>query len=570
MKFKLLMYLGLLSCFLHEFAFGMMSRSLVRPTVQPKYKEYTNSSSPDYIEPQLSPSIINTSNIKASQKSQYDSIVADSLSQSAEDQNVHQNDSSAGQSKSASTAAPQGYFSLYDRVFGGVKFKPSEKSQSAVVNKSESQVVKSSPSSFDILLNKSRGLTMQEAFLEPAVGENSSEGVAPVRQNDGSRDVAVFSRLNEVDRANALRMKKFIDTMRIDSVDNPQYKAKLQEWFAGNLPEDITFDVLKKASSESVQSGKRNDQNQAAGLQGVVGSARTINQLLSPQRASKQRSVEQENKQSQQVPVTLEQVQNKVLEDAVSQAFSTQNPKDPLVSLTLPDKARSLAQQNLTKYFEDIARNQFAVQRPSLIASYKNENAQALNKLASKKGQTAVDARINRVMYEKLTGKLNQVAFETQANVEAVGVQAKQLATQKLKDSKNKLVVSVARSENDVIVSKVRNEAQQAEVQRLKNLALKDFKRDVPLRNEIVSDYQDEYFVKNNKLPEQKDINKALEDYFNVTIMSQVKKDNQGVIKQASEDAVVAWQLKQQKQASRLSKNNSRSAASPVTVATVL
>jgi hypothetical protein len=561
MKFKILMYVVLLSYFLHDSVYAMMGRSLVKPIVQPRYKEYTNSSSPDYIQPQVSPSVMN-----ASQKSQYNSIVADSLSQSADNQNEYQNESSVSKGGSGATQAPQGYLSLYDRVFAGMKFKPSEKSQSSVIDMPESQVVESSPSHFDVLLNRSRAVPMQEIVLEPTVGIKSSESVAQVDQNNLSLETSVFSGLSSADRANLIKLKNLMKNLSIDSQTSQQYQRMLQQNFNGRLPENITFEILQKSSIEDIQSGVNLETSSAVDSRGVVGSARSLDELLSPARASKQRSVEQENNNSsQQAPLTFEQVQNKVLEDAVSQAFSAQNPNDPLVSLTLPDKARSLAQQALTKYFEDVARKKFAVDKSSLIASYKNENAQALNKLFNKKGQEAVDARVNRAMYEKLTERLKQVAIDTQKTVEAVGEQAKQQAKQQLQDNKNKPIVAVARPENDNTVSRVRNEAQQAVVQKLKNRALKDFNRDLFLKNEITSDFKDGYFAKNSKLPEQKDINKAIDDYFNTTIMSQVKKDNQGIINQAGQDAVAAWQVKQQKQ----TKSN-RGATSPVTVASVV
>ncbi len=503
-----------------------------------EYKEYANPLSPDYIKPKLSPFIAGVN-----QSGKSGSVMSNAMLKPAVSSKLtNKSDVSI---KESPLVANQG-LSLSQMTWGGKKFEVSSSAKKGLATPES----KSTPGS--------SGVSMQQSKT----------------QGSQMKQVAnVFSHLDQVDRANLVKMKSLISSLRIDSVESPQYRAKLQEWFKGKLPKNVTFDVLKKSSLRDIQFDRAGSSSQVVGYQGLADSRRSLNELLSRKKSTQVSQVEASGKQVQQeqvkAPLTQQQIKNNLIDKAVNEAFLGKKPNDYLVSLTLPNKAKDLAQQDLIHSFKNEVENNFALERPSLIKAYKKENAKVLDKIQKNKGPADVDARINRVMYERLTSKINKFLDEKQQEIDIVGVEAKDRAKHKLQESQSNNPIARALQSGHISdkgkISQVKINTQNKKIKELKDQALKDFKKDTVLLDEVAADYKDQFFKERGKLPELKDVSKAIDDYFNLTVMSGVRKQNKAIIDQVGKDAVSGLQTEQSPQNS-FKDNVGRRGASPVGV----
>jgi hypothetical protein len=378
---------------------------------------------------------------------------------------------------------------------------------------------------------------------ESAVVEVSNEVVA-------SPASTIFTTLSAEDKINLVKLKKLIGNMRIDSADNLVYKRKLGELFGGKLPENISFEVLREVSLDDIMPLAVEDATQLVDVDVVKDNPGGVAALINLRVSKPVESSVDIKAEKQKAPLTYEEIKEVAVSDAVARSIAEADSHDALFSLTVPNKAKGLVKQVLTAHFEDNVKNQFALDRPSLVKTYKNDNAEVLQELQQKDGDAAVVARVNRVMHQKLIDEMNKVLEQQQEGIDAAGDEAAKQASQKVKEMQRDKVIVGSSQLVDSQALQIKNivtKAKLKEVDRLKGIARASFDANEVLLEEVKAKYEDSFFKETGRLPEQGDIKNAVDSYFNSTVVWKLLQDNKDAIAKVGDQAAVDWKIEQAK-----------------------
>ncbi len=214
MKYKSLIFTGFLSCFFYESVYTMFRPSWMNQKSVPVKSEssgYTDSSSSDYIKPQLTSSVV-----AAAQYRPYASIVAEALAKPISSSEVVEKQSRATDNgSSGSTPIPSNNSFLYNKIFGNMKFVSLDSATARVADISKLGD-KQSPIVDEQLNRSQQGFQLEQVAPDNIAQRLSSEKLA------SSQDVNKISTIDD-----NLQQQRPPSNPLLDAIKNkPKLKSK--------------------------------------------------------------------------------------------------------------------------------------------------------------------------------------------------------------------------------------------------------------------------------------------------------------------------------------------------------